>query len=166
MEHDDAEDPPVQTGPVETIDPDGLRDWSLEQFRQLQHDIDEMAREISLREYRAMVHSWHSGALVPEMDPDLPLMRSRLATRRAALAALLAGSSLPEGIGDPGLEPEKEDPALAAVSELIEYAAERRLLPAGDPLIPDEEVEEEHERQLGERKPGAGPARGRRVRAR
>lgn len=148
---------------VSQLDPERLRDWYLRALRDLQLDIDAIVREIDRREFRELLASW-DGQLGEYFDPALPDMRSRLAQRRAKLAELLGNATLPEGMGDGGLvDVDKiEDPAMEAVKELIEAAARQRVLPVGDPLVSDEEVEEEHERQLGDRRAGSarrGPVR-------
>lgn len=118
----------------------------------LEQDIADQEGAISRREDRERLLS---GPFATYVDPQLPLMRRRLAQTRKELALLIDRLVLPEGLGDPGLEGEggaarpESDPALQAVRRLVAAAAKRRALPHADPVVSEEEVEEEFERQTG-----------------
>ena len=58
--------------------------------------------------------------------------------------------------GDDDLESDEKtrpkDPGVAAAREILALAIDRGLIPRGDALVSEDEVEEEHERQLGDGK--------------
>lgn len=145
---------------IEELGPERAAELHAEQLRALQQDIEAMQLEINRHEFREMLQSLDN-PLTVHFDAALSLMRRRLAQSRAKLVTILGSMVIPGGMGDPGLESSAapKDRALLAVKELITAAARARALPVEDPLVSEEEVEEEYERQLGDGRPGPGQTR-------
>ena len=148
---------------IEVLAPERLEEMRAEQLAKLDVEVDALVVAINRREVRDFLRSLDNPLHAAIEDAQLPLMRSRLVQRRAQLAVLLSKTATPYGVEDPGLDTAPpEDRALTAVEDLLIRMVRRRALPVEDPLISDEEVEEEHERQTRKQLgpgPGSGQAR-------
>lgn len=89
-------------------------------------------------------------------DGELPLMTRRLAQTRKDAADLLGKLVIPTGSKDPDLEPDEEevtDPQTIKLRRVLTRLVEKGARLRDDPLVSDEDVEAEHVRQRGGRKP-------------
>lgn len=151
----------------EFLAPERLEEMRAEELEKLREEIEALVTEINRREWRDMMRSLNQPFQAPTVDPAVPLMRNRLVQRRAKLVEILDSTVALPGMEDEGLAKEKpEDRAVLAAQDVVIALVRKRALPVEDPLISEDEIEEEHERQTGSGSADPGPSRRRGVRSR
>lgn len=108
---------------------------------------------------RARQQEWDEHWVAGYEDPDLSLAERRLAQTRKDIADLAARLVIPPG-EDPNLGPDEDeatDPDVELLQKVLALALKKGARLRKDPLIADDEVEAEHQRQTRKgagRKPG------------
>ncbi len=136
---------------------DDVRERYRQSVDRTEADISRQRAAIGERETReARINTQNGGYGYTYQDPALPLMRRRLTQSEALLASLINKLVLPKGLGEPDLKAEKASPGQKALRAVFEALARKRALPAEDPVVDEDAVEAEYERNLGPRKQQKG----------